>query len=62
MHSTVDDLNADGFRVIAVASKELPATQVTCDRGDESDLVLLGYIAFLDPPTFKRWRCVRVRR
>jgi len=50
LRRTVDDLNADGFRVIAVAIKELPATQATCDREDESDLVLLGYIAFLDPP------------
>jgi P-type Mg2+ transporter len=43
-------LNADGFRVIAVAVKELPAAQTTCGRGDESDLLLVGYIAFLDPP------------
>jgi Mg2+-importing ATPase len=50
VHKTVDALNADGFRVIAVAIKELPAGQETCALRDESDLVLLGYIAFLDPP------------
>ena len=46
----VDELNADGFRVIAVAVKELPADQKVCGRGDEADLLLVGYIAFLDPP------------
>lgn len=45
-----DALNADGFRVIAVAYKELPPDQQTCSVRDEADLVLLGYIAFLDPP------------
>jgi Mg2+-importing ATPase len=48
--ATVEQLNADGFRVIAVAVKELPAAQHVCSVRDESDLVLVGYIAFLDPP------------
>lgn len=43
-------LNADGFRVIAVAVKEMPPTQVTYSVADESNLTLLGFIAFLDPP------------
>ncbi len=46
----VDDLNEDGFRVIAVAVKELPADRSACSLSDESDLLLVGYIAFLDPP------------
>ena len=50
LRHSVDELNADGFRVIAVAIKELPAGQCTCSRADESDLLLLGYVAFLDPP------------
>src|SRR6185312_2059000 len=50
LRTTVDGLNADGFRVIAVAVKDLPAGQMTCSLADERDLVLLGYIAFLDPP------------
>jgi P-type Mg2+ transporter len=50
LKATGDALNADGFRVIAVAYKELPSDQQTCGVRDESDLVLLGYIAFLDPP------------
>jgi magnesium-transporting ATPase (P-type) len=43
-------LNADGFRVIAVAYKEIDAGKDVYTVADESDLTLLGYIAFLDPP------------
>jgi Mg2+-importing ATPase len=43
-------LNADGFRVVAVAYNEMPPTQDTYSVADEADLTLLGYIAFLDPP------------
>jgi Mg2+-importing ATPase len=43
-------LNADGFRVIAVAYKEIDAGKDVYAVADESDLTLLGYIAFLDPP------------
>jgi Mg2+-importing ATPase len=42
-------LSDDGFRVLAVAVKELPGKQ-SCSKGDECDLVLKGYVAFLDPP------------
>jgi len=44
------ELNRDGLRVIAVGVKEMPPTQQTYGVADESDLVLVGYIAFLDPP------------
>ena len=44
-----DDLSNDGFRVLAVATKELAGTQI-CVREDERKLVLKGYVAFLDPP------------
>ena len=47
---TTAELNADGFRVVAVAYKEMPPTQSTYSVADEADLTLLGYIAFLDPP------------
>ena len=43
-------LNADGFRVIAVAYKELGETKGAYGVADECDLTLTGYIAFLDPP------------
>lgn len=44
------ELNEDGFRVIAVAYNELPPDQLHYSVADERDLVLLNYIAFLDPP------------
>ncbi|MGH8396689.1 MAG: magnesium-translocating P-type ATPase [Gammaproteobacteria bacterium] len=43
-------LNQDGFRVIAVAYKEIIEPKRTYSVADECDMVLLGYIAFLDPP------------
>jgi P-type Mg2+ transporter len=43
-------LNEDGFRVVAVAYKKLDRSKTTYCVADESDLTLLGYIAFLDPP------------
>jgi Mg2+-importing ATPase len=44
-----DDLSADGFRVLAIAYKDM-AHKSAYSRDDESDLVLKGYVAFLDPP------------
>ncbi|TPQ27698.1 magnesium-translocating P-type ATPase [Methylomonas koyamae] len=43
-------LNEDGLRVIAVAYKEMPLDQRSYSVSDEHDLVLMGLIAFLDPP------------
>ncbi len=45
----VNELSEDGFRVLAVATKKLGA-QTTFTKADESELVLTGYLAFLDPP------------
>ena len=53
-HTKVVDLqkalNSDGLRVIAVAYKVMPPDQAHYAINDESDLILLGNIAFLDPP------------
>jgi Mg2+-importing ATPase len=46
----VDDLNRDGYRALAVAYREFPREKQVFGVADESDLVLLGYIAFFDPP------------
>ncbi len=46
----VNDLNEDGMRVIAVAQKTNPSPVGTFSVTDESDMVLMGYLAFLDPP------------
>jgi Mg2+-importing ATPase len=42
-------LSNDGFRVLAVATKQLLGKRI-CAKEDERDLVLKGYVAFLDPP------------
>jgi len=44
-----NDLSADGFRVLAVASRTLDK-RPAYSKADEADLILKGYIAFLDPP------------
>jgi len=46
------DYNEDGFRVIAVATREFPrgATKAQYAMADEQQLVLRGFLAFLDPP------------
>ncbi|MDD5297893.1 MAG: magnesium-translocating P-type ATPase [Rhodocyclaceae bacterium] len=44
------ELNEDGLRVVAVASKEQPPTRETYGVADEAGLTLIGYVAFLDPP------------
>ena len=46
----VGDLNDDGMRVIAVAQKTNPSPVGAFSVADESDMVLMGYLAFLDPP------------
>jgi P-type Mg2+ transporter len=45
----VNDLSEDGFRVLAVATKKVDK-RAAYSKGDESQLVLTGYLAFLDPP------------
>uniref|UniRef100_A0A7C3EFL7 Magnesium-transporting ATPase, P-type 1 n=1 Tax=Gracilinema caldarium TaxID=215591 RepID=A0A7C3EFL7_9SPIR len=47
---TVDRLNDDGMRVIAVAHKHEVSPVGVFSVKDETDMVLIGYLAFLDPP------------
>jgi Mg2+-importing ATPase len=42
-------LSEDGFRVLAVAYKDVPR-KAAYSKADECDMVLRGYVAFLDPP------------
>ena len=62
-HSHIDQLkreyerlSTDGFRVLAIATKENDQRGVVAgdstpySKSDECDLVLKGYVAFLDPP------------
>ena len=46
----MEKLNAEGFRVVAVAFREIADPKRSYDVPDEAGLTLLGYIAFLDPP------------
>jgi Mg2+-importing ATPase len=46
----VDRLNRDGFRVLAIAYREFPRSKTNFAVKDESELILLGYVAFFDPP------------
>ena len=50
IYESVDTLNARGMRVIAVANKTDHAPVGTFSVDDERDMVLMGYLAFLDPP------------
>ncbi len=48
----IHELNADGFRVIAIAYKYMPGDndEPHYTVQDESGLTLMGFLAFLDPP------------
>ena len=46
----VEELNEDGFRVIAVAVKIEESDSLHYSVIHESELTLIGYVAFLDPP------------
>ncbi len=46
----VNELNEDGLRVIGVAQKTNPSVVGEFSVSDESEMVLIGYLAFLDPP------------
>jgi Mg2+-importing ATPase len=48
----VRELNSQGFRVIAIAYRLFPngSDEPNYTVADESDMTLLGYLAFLDPP------------
>ena len=43
-------LSAEGYRVLAIAYREFDRSKQTFSVSDESQMILLGYIAFFDPP------------
>jgi len=45
-----ETLSRDGFRVLAVASKEITNEKSIYSPADETDLTLQGFVAFIDPP------------
>ncbi|WP_158095330.1 magnesium-translocating P-type ATPase [Collinsella sp. An2] len=56
---TADDLGGAGLRVIAVAQKADPRPAGELTVADECDMVLLGYLAFLDQPKESAAQAVR---
>ncbi len=46
----VEDMNAQGMRVLALAQKSFLSKENNFCIDDEKDMVLIGYLAFLDPP------------
>ena len=55
------ELSADGFRVLAVAYKD-PEVRPAYSKADESDLILKGYLAFLDPPKDSALKAIEALR
>jgi Mg2+-importing ATPase len=43
-------LSKDGYRLVAIAYREFPRDKTVFSVADETNLILLGYIAFFDPP------------
>jgi Mg2+-importing ATPase len=44
------ELSSEGFRVLAVAYKRVKEERAVYTVADETDLVFLGFVAFIDPP------------
>jgi len=57
-----DDLSTDGFRVLAVAYKEVENKKDVYSKDDERGLILKGYVAFLDPPKPTTKKTIEVLR
>ncbi|MCX7856543.1 MAG: magnesium-translocating P-type ATPase [Deltaproteobacteria bacterium] len=56
----VEELNRDGFRVLGIAYREFPREKKTFTVEDEKELILLGYIAFYDPPKDSAIQAIRL--
>ena len=50
MEALMQRYNRDGLRVVAVAYREFSNTQENYSVADENELILVGYLTFLDPP------------
>ena len=53
-----DELSEQGFRVLAIAWKEVEPTRSHASVADETDLVFAGLAAFLDPPKASAARAI----
>jgi len=50
VRAAAEVLNEEGFRVLAVAYKDIETSQAVYGADAEKGLTLIGYVAFLDPP------------
>jgi len=48
--SRFETLGEQGYRVLAVAQRTLPAAQQRVSAQDEAELTFVGFVTFLDPP------------
>jgi len=62
LKSECDHLSAEGFRVLAVAYKDFEQPKPRYTKDDEHELILKGYIAFLDPPKSSAKRTIEALR
>ncbi len=53
-------LSSDGYRVLAISYKEFPKTKKVFSVADEQQMILLGYIAFFDPPKDSSARAIQL--
>jgi Mg2+-importing ATPase len=44
------DLSSDGFRVLGISYKKVKEEKTVYSVNDESDMIFLGFVAFIDPP------------
>ena len=50
IHTRYNALEEEGFRVLGIARRQVPLDHPHAVVGDETELVLAGFAAFLDPP------------
>lgn len=50
LKNQVEKLNSEGFRTVAIGYKDINTIKDVYSKEDEENLILKGYIAFLDPP------------
>ncbi len=48
-HETFTRMSQEGYKVLAVAYREVAVRQGTYERNEEQGMVFLGYVAFMDP-------------
>lgn len=50
LHAAFERLGEDGYRVLAVACREMERDRASAAVGDENGLTFAGFLAFVDPP------------